>query len=81
MKLSNPSSSQELKTLTKQRDLFKSLLIAAFILWPCILVAAFYFYHKKGNIALFIPVFTIILCLLPVYLRVKTLNAKIKSKN
>ena len=81
MKLSNPSSSQELKTLTKQRDFFKSLLIAACFLWPCILVAAIYFYHKKGNIALFIPVLTIILCLLPVYLRVKTLKAEIKSKN
>jgi len=81
MKLSNPSSPQELKTLTKQRDLFKSSLIAACILWPFILVAAIYFYHKKGNIALFIPVLTIIICLLAVYLRVKTLNAKIKSKN
>jgi archaellum biogenesis protein FlaJ (TadC family) len=81
MKINDPSNPQDLTTLTKQRDIFKSLLISFCILWPCILVAAIYFYHKKENIALFIPVVTIVLGLLPVYLRFKTLNAEIRSRN
>jgi len=76
----NPSNPQDLKTLIKQRDFFKGLLIGVCILWPCILAAAIYFYFKKGNIALFLPALTIILGFIPVYLRVKTLNTEIKSK-
>ena len=76
-KSTNP---QDLKTMTKQRDFFKGVLIAIGILWPFILAAAFYFYYKKGNVALFIPTFTIILGFLPVFLRFKSLDAEIKSK-
>lgn len=75
-----PSNPKDLKTLIKQRDFLRGLLIGVCILWPCILAAAIYFYYKKSNIALFLPVVTIILGFLPVYLRVKTLNAEIKSK-
>jgi len=70
----------ELETLTKNRDLFKGLLIGACILWVFILAAAFYFYSKKGSIALFVPVFTLIVVFLPIYLRFKTLDTEIKSK-
>ena len=76
----NPSNSQDPKTLTKQRDLFKGLLIGAFILWISMLIAAFYFYFKKDNIALFIPVFSLIAVFVPIYLRFKTLNTEVKSK-
>lgn len=80
MKSNNPSNPQDLKTLIKQRDFFKGVLIGVCILWPCILAAAIYFYFKKGNIALFLPALTIILAFLPVYLRVRTLNTEIKAK-
>lgn len=76
----NPCTPKEFKTLIKKRDFFKGLLIGVCILWPCILAAAIYFYYKKGTVALFLPTVTIILGFLPVYLRVKTLNAEIKSK-
>ncbi|MNW99617.1 hypothetical protein D3C86_290960 [compost metagenome] len=76
----NPSNPQDIKTLTKQRDFFKGLLIGVCILWPCIFAAAIYFYYIKGNIALFFPALTIILAFLPVYLRLKTLSSEIKSK-
>lgn len=80
MATKNPTNHQDLKPLIKQRDFFKGLLIGVFILWPCILAAAVYFYYKKGNIALFLPAVTIILGFLPVYLRFKTLSSEIKSK-
>ncbi|RZJ86734.1 MAG: hypothetical protein EOO20_17660 [Chryseobacterium sp.] len=76
----NPSKLQDLNTMIKQRDFFKGILIAAGILWPCIIAAAIYFYFKKNSIALFIPAFTIFLSFLPIYLRLKSLNAEIKSK-
>jgi hypothetical protein len=74
------NNQQDLKTSTKQRDFFKGLLIGACILWLLILAAAIYFYSKKDNIALFIPAFSLIVVFLPVYLRFKSLDAKIKSK-
>lgn len=80
MKADNPSNPQDLKTLKKQRDFFKGLLIGACILWPFVLAAAIYFYYKKDNVALFIPTMTLIVGFLPIYLRVKTLSAEIKSK-
>ena len=80
MTTKNPSNPQDPKTLTKQRDLFKGLLIGACILWIFMLVAAFYFYFKKDNIALFIPVFSLIAVFVPIYLRFKTLNTEVKSK-
>lgn len=76
----NPSNPQDLKTLTKQRDFFKGVLIGVCILWPFILAAAIYFYYKKDNIALFIPSITIFISFLPIYLRFKTLNSEIKAK-
>jgi len=76
----NPSSPQDVKTLTKQRDFLKGLLIGACILWLFILVAAIYFYSKKDNIALFIPVLSLIVVFLPIFLRFKTLDAEIKSR-
>ncbi|SDC23265.1 hypothetical protein SAMN04488024_101583 [Pedobacter soli] len=69
-----------LKKLIKQRDLFKGLLIGACILWPIILSAAVYFYYKKNNTALFIPVCTMVAIFLPVYLRLNALNAEVKSR-
>lgn len=75
----NPSTTKELKTLIKQRNFFKGVLIGVSILWPFILAAAIYFYYKKDSIALFLPAVTIILSFLPVYLRVKALNAEIRS--
>ena len=80
MTTKTPSNPQDPKTLTKQRDLFKGLLIGACILWIFMLIAAFYFYFKKDNIALFIPVFSLIAVFVPIYLRFKTLNTEIKSK-
>lgn len=80
MTSNNLSNSQDLKTLTKQRDFFKGLLIGVCILWPFILAAAFYFYYKKDNIALFIPSITVFIGFLPIYLRFKSLDAEIKSK-
>ncbi len=80
MTTNNPSAAQDLKSLIKQKDFFKGILIGISILWPCILAAAIYFYYKKANVALFLPVVTIILAFLPVYLRFKSLSAEIKSK-
>lgn len=71
----------DLKKLTKNRDFFKGLIIGASILWLFIVAAAFFFYAKKGNIALFIPVFSLIVVFLPIYLRFKSLDTEIKSKN
>ncbi|TDQ08328.1 hypothetical protein [Pedobacter metabolipauper] len=76
----NPTTPKDLKGLTKQRDFFKGLLIGACILWLFILAAAIYFYSKKDNIALFIPVFSLIVVFLPIFLRFKSLDAEIKSK-
>jgi len=76
-----PTTPQDLKIMTKQRDLFKAVLIAICILSPCILAAAIYFYFKKSNIALFIPAVTIILAAIPVYLRFKSLDAELKTKS
>lgn len=76
----NPSNPQDLKTLIKQRDFFKGILIGVCILWPFILAAAVYFYYKKDNIALFIPSVTVFIGFLPIYLRFKSLDAEIKSK-
>ena len=76
-----PTTPLDLKVMAKQRDLFKAVLIAICILWPCILAAAIYFYYKKSNIALFLPAVTIILAALPVYLRFKSLNAELKTKS
>lgn len=76
----NTSGKQDLKTLTKNRGFFKGLLIGGCILWLFILAAAFYFYSKKGNVALFIPVFSLIVVFLPIYLRFKTMDAGIKSQ-
>lgn len=75
--LSNP---QDLKTLIKQRNFLKGVLIGICILWPFVLAAAIYFYYKKDNIALFIPSITIFISFLPIYLRIKTLTSEIKSK-
>jgi len=75
----NPSTTQDIKSLTNQRDLFKGLLIGIGILCPCIIAAAIYFCYKKGNIALFLPAVTIMLALIPVYLRVKNLTLEINS--
>jgi len=72
---------KDIKTLTKTRDLYKSLLISVCILWTCIFIAALYFYSKKGNIALFIPAFTSIAIWFPVYIRFRSLNAKVRSRN
>lgn len=80
MTTKNPSNPQDPKTLTKQRDLFKGLLIGTCILWIFMLIAAFYFYFKKDNIALFIPVFSLIAVFVPIYLRFKTLTTEVKSK-
>ncbi len=80
MTSNNPSTQQDIQTLTKQRDFFKGVLIAACILWPFIFLAAIYFYYKKDSIALFIPSVTIFVGFLPIYLRFKTLNAELKSK-
>lgn len=71
---------QNLKTLIKQRDFFKGLLIGVCILWPFILAAAIYFYYKKNSVALFIPSITVFIGFLPIYLRFKSLDAEIKSK-
>ena len=71
---------KDLNKLIKNRDIYKALLICAFILWPCILIAAIYFYSKKGSIALFIPVFTLIAVFVPVYMQFRSLNAEVKSK-
>jgi len=76
-----PTTPQDLKIMTKQRDLFKAVLIAICILCPCILAAAIYFYFRKSNIALFIPAVTIILAAIPVYLRFKSLDAELKTKS
>ena len=76
----NPSNLQDLKTLIKQRDFFKGVLIGVCILWPFILAAAIYFYYKKDNIALFIPSITIFISFLPIYLRFKTLTSEITAK-
>ncbi|RZL64149.1 MAG: hypothetical protein EOO93_07360 [Pedobacter sp.] len=76
----NSSNTQDSKKQIKQRDFFKGVLIGACILWPCIVVAAIYFYYKKGNIALFFPALTIFLSFLPVYLRFKTLDSEVKEK-
>ncbi|EDM38510.1 hypothetical protein PBAL39_20595 [Pedobacter sp. BAL39] len=80
MTANNPTTSQDLKQLTKQRDFFKGILIAACILWPFVIAAAIYFYYKKGNIALFIPACTIFIGFLPIYLRFKALSSEIKAK-
>ena len=76
----NPSDPQNLKTLTKQRDFFKGLLIGVGILWPLIIAAAFYFFYKKKSITLFFPSITVFIGFLPIYLRFKSLDAEIKSK-
>ena len=76
----NPSNLQDLKTLIKQRDFFKGVLIGVCILWPFILAAAIYFYYKKDNIALFIASITIFISFLPIYLRFKTLTSEITAK-
>lgn len=70
----------ELETLTKNRNLLKGIMIGAGILWLFVVAAAFYFYSKKGNMALFVPVFSLIVVFLPVYMRFKTLDGEIKSK-
>ncbi|TDO23790.1 hypothetical protein CLV32_0075 [Pedobacter duraquae] len=75
-----PSPQQDLKTLIRQRDFFKGILIGVCILWPFIFAAAIYFYYKKGNIALFIPSITILISFLPIYLRLKALSSDIKAK-
>lgn len=80
MKFNNPSNQQDLKTLTKNRDFFKGLLIGACILWLFVLAAGFYFYSKKGNMALFIPVFSLIVVFFPIYQRYKIMDGEIKSK-
>jgi len=72
---------KDIKTLTKNRDLYKVLLICACIIWPCILIAAIYFYSKKGSIALFIPVFTLIVVLFPIFFQFKSLNAEVNSRS
>jgi len=69
-----------LTKLSRQRDFFKGLLIGACILWLFVLAAAIFFYSKKHSIALFIPVFSLIAVFLPIYMRFKTLDAAIKSK-
>lgn len=71
---------QNLKTVIKQRNFLKGLLIGTLILWIFILAAAFYFYSKKDNVALFIPVCSLIVVFLPIFLRFRSLDAEIKSK-
>jgi len=70
----------ELKTLTNKRDFFKGLLIGACILWIGIVAAAFYFYFKTGNVALFVPIFGLIVVFIPIFQRFKILDGEIKSK-
>ena len=74
------NNQQDIKTLTKNRDFLKGILIGTCILWICILAAAFYFYSKKGNVALFIPVCSLIVVFLPIYLRFKSMDANVKSQ-
>jgi membrane-bound metal-dependent hydrolase YbcI (DUF457 family) len=76
----NQSSQTDLKKLIRHRDFFKSLLIAACILWIFILAMAFYLYFKKGDRTLLIPLFALIMVFLPVTLRIRTLEAEIKSR-
>jgi len=69
----------ETQKLIKTRDLLKGVLIGGCFLWIAMVIAAVYFYSKTNNVALFVPVFSLIVVFFPVYQRMKKLDGEIKS--
>lgn len=70
---------EETQELIKTRDLLKGVLIGGCFLWIAMLVAAIYFYSKTNNMALGVPVFSLIVVFFPIYQRMKKLDVEIKS--
>lgn len=70
-----------LEALTKKRDFFKGVTIAAAILWLFLVGMLLYFYIcNKNTITLIIPVVVMPVAFLPVFLQIKSLSAEIKSR-
>lgn len=70
----------EIQKLIRTKNLLKGVLIGVGILWIAMIIAAIYFYSKTNNIALFTPVFFIIVVFFPIFQRMKALEGEIKSK-
>lgn len=71
-----------LEALTKKRDFFKGVTIAAAILWLFLLGMLLYFYvYNKNTVTLIIPMVVMPVVFLPVFLQIKTLSAEIKSRS
>ena len=74
-------SEPSLEALTRKRDFFKGLSIAAAVLWLFLLGMLLYFYiQNKNTVTLIIPLVAMPVTFLPVFLQIKLLSAQIKSR-
>lgn len=76
----NKLSEVSTEDLLKRKKLFKGVLTGVGIMWVLLLGAAIYFYGKKSNVALFVPLIALPVTLQPAMMHIKALEKELKSR-